>query len=133
VAGRNDRLVTVNATLQIDLFGQCGSESLGFKPYSGSGGQGDFVRAGNRSEDGKSFIVLPSTAKDGAISRIVPTLDPGTLVSTSKNDISYVVTEHGVAQLRGKSMRERSRELIRIAHPDFRPWLEEQAARLRLA
>lgn len=129
LAGRNDQLVSINATLQIDLCGQCGSESLGPKPYSGTGGQADFVRAANRSEGGKSFIVLPSTAKDGTISRIVPMLDPGTLVSTSKNDVNYVVTEYGVAQLRGKSMRERAKALIGIAHPDFRSMLERQAAR----
>jgi acyl-CoA hydrolase len=132
LAGRNDKLISVNASLQIDLFGQCGSESLGPTPYSGTGGQSDFVRAANRSEGGKSFIVLPSTAKEGAISRIVPTLQPGTVVTTSKNDVNYVVTEYGVAQLRGKSMRERARALIGIAHPDFRPALEEQAARMRL-
>lgn len=132
LAGRNDKLVSINATLQIDLFGQCGSESLGPSPYSGTGGQADFVRAANRSAGGQSFIVLPSTAKDGRISRIVPTLEPGTLVSTSKNDVNYVVTEFGVAQLRGKSMRERARALIGIAHPDFRPALEEQAGRLGL-
>jgi len=132
LAGRNDRLVTINATLQVDLFGQCGSESLGTTPYSGTGGQSDFVRAGNRSEGGKSFIVLPATAKGGTISRIVPTLEPGTLVTTSKNDVSFVVTEYGVAALRGKSMRERARELITVAHPDFRPALREQAARLHL-
>ena len=132
LAGRNDKLISVNASLQIDLFGQCGSESLGPTPYSGTGGQSDFVRAANRSEGGKSFIVLPSTAKEGAISRIVPTLQPGTVVSTSKNDVNYVVTEYGVAQLRGKSMRERARALIGIAHPNFRPALEEQAAQLRL-
>lgn len=132
LAGRNDKLVSVNATLQIDLFGQCGSESLGPTLYSGTGGQTDFVRAANRSDGGKSFIVLPSTAKDGKISRIVPTLDPGTLVTTSKNDVNYVVSEYGVAQLRGKTMRERARALISIAHPDFRPWLEEEAGRLRL-
>jgi acyl-CoA hydrolase len=132
LAGRNDKLISVNASLQIDLFGQCGSESLGPTPYSGTGGQSDFVRAANRSEGGKSFIVLPSTAKEGAISRIVPTLQPGTVVTTSKNDVNYVVTEYGVAQLRGKSMRERARALIGIAHPNFRPALEEQAARLRL-
>jgi acyl-CoA hydrolase len=131
-AGRNDNLISINATLQIDLFGQCGSESLASMPYSGTGGQADFVRAANRSRGGKSFIVLPSTAKDGAVSRIVPTLDAGTLVTTSKNDVNYVVTEYGVAQLRGKSMRERARALIGIAHPQFRPWLQEQAARLRL-
>ena len=132
LAARNDKLVSVNATLQIDLFGQCGSESLGPVPYSGTGGQTDFVRAANRSAGGKSFIVVPSTAKEGRISRIVPTLEPGTLVSTSKNDVNYVVTEYGVAQLRGKTMRERARALIGIAHPDFRGELREQAARLRL-
>jgi acyl-CoA hydrolase len=132
LAARNDKLVSVNATLQIDLFGQCGSESLGPVPYSGTGGQSDFVRAANRSAGGKSFIVLPSTAKGDTISRIVPTLEPGTLVTTSKNDVNYVVTEYGVAQLRGKTMRERARALIAIAHPDFRGELHEQAARLRL-
>jgi acyl-CoA hydrolase len=132
LAARNDKLVSVNATLQIDLFGQCGSESLGPVPYSGTGGQTDFVRAANRSTGGKSFIVLPSTAKEGRISRIVATLEPGTLVSTSKNDVNFVVTEYGVAQLRGKPMHERARALIAIAHPDFRGELQEQAARLRL-
>jgi acyl-CoA hydrolase len=132
LAARNDKLVSVNATLQVDLFGQCGSESLGPVPYSGTGGQTDFVRAANRSTGGKSFIVLPSTAKEGRISRIVATLEPGTLVSTSKNDVNFVVTEYGVAQLRGKPMHERARALIAIAHPDFRGELQEQAARLRL-
>lgn len=130
-AARNDKLIAINATLQIDLFGQCGSESLGAIPYSGTGGQSDFVRAANRSAGGKAFIVLPSTAKDDSISRIVPTLDRGTLVTTSKNDISYVATEWGVAQLRGKSMRDRARALINIAHPKFRPWLEEEFGRMR--
>ena len=101
LAGQNDNLHAINATMQIDLLGQCGSESLGFKPYSGTGGQADFVRAANRSNGGKAFIVLPSTAKDDTITRIVPTLSAGTHVTTSKNDINYVVTEHGVAQLRG--------------------------------
>ena len=132
LAGLNDNLVAINATLQIDLLGQCGSESLGPAPYSGTGGQTDFVRAANRSRGGKAFIVLPSTAKDGAISRIVPTLTPGTHLSTSKNDINYVVTEYGVAQLRGKSAKQRALELITIAHPDFRAELMEQAGRLRL-
>ena len=99
IAGRNDDLVSINGTLQVDLLGQCGSESLGSLPYSGTGGQSDFVRAANRSRGGKSFIVLPSTARDGTVSRIVATLASGTHVSTSKNDVNYVVTEHGVAQL----------------------------------
>jgi acyl-CoA hydrolase len=130
LAGRNDNLVAINATLQIDLLGQCGSESLGHLPYSGTGGQSDFVRAANRSNGGKAFIVLPSTAKNDSISRIVPMLTPGTHVSTSKNDINYVVTEFGVAQLRGKSAGQRARELIGIAHPNFRADLTEQAKRL---
>ena len=132
LAGRNDNMVTINATLQIDLLGQCGSESLGSAPYSGTGGQSDFVRAANRSRGGKAFIVLPSTARDDSISRIVPVLAPGTHVSTSKNDINYVVTEYGVAQLRGKSAKQRAQALIGIAHPDFRAELTEQARRIAL-
>jgi acyl-CoA hydrolase len=130
IAGQNDKLVSINASLQIDLLGQCGSESLAHLPYSGTGGQVDFVRAANRSRGGKSFIVLPSTAKEGSISRIVPTLSPGTHVTTSKNDINYVVTEYGVAQLRGKSAKQRAEALIGIAHPDFRGELRREAARL---
>lgn len=129
-AARNDNLVAINATLQVDLLGQCGSESLGFLPYSGTGGQSDFVRAANRSRGGKSIMVLTSTAKQGTVSRIVPTLTPGTHVTTSKNDVNYVVTEFGVAQLRGKSARERARALISIAHPDSRAGLEEAAAKM---
>ena len=132
LAGLNDNLVAINATLQIDLLGQCGSESLGHAPYSGTGGQSDFVRAANRSRGGKAFIVLPSTAKSDVISRIVPALSPGTHVSTSKNDINYVVTEYGIAQLRGKSAKQRARELIAIAHPSFRAELTEQAKGLKL-
>ena len=132
LAGLNDNLVAINATLQIDFQGQCGSESLGFAPYSGTGGQADFVRAANRSRGGKAFIVVPSTAKNDTISRIVPTLTPGTHVTTSKNDINYVVTEYGVAQLRGKSMKQRTRELIGIAHPNFRAELTEQAKAMRI-
>ena len=132
LAGQNDNLVAINATLQIDLLGQCGSESLGSVPFSGTGGQSDFVRAANRSRGGKAFIVLPSTAKDDSISRIVPVLSPGTHVSTSKNDINYVVTEYGVAQLRGKSASQRARELIGIAHPAFRAELTAQAKQMNL-
>ncbi len=132
LAGQNDKLITINATMQIDLIGQCCSESIGTKPYSGTGGQSDFVRAANRSLGGKSFIVLPSTAKDGAISRIVPTLAPGAHVSTSKNDINQVVTEFGIANLRGKTAKQRAQELINIAHPDFRGELTEAAKKMNL-
>ncbi|MBS1130601.1 MAG: Acetyl-CoA hydrolase/transferase [Proteobacteria bacterium] len=132
LAGRNDNLHAINATMQIDFLGQCGSESLGSIPYSGTGGQSDFVRAANRSNGGKAFIVLPSTAKDDTISRIVPTLSAGTHVSTSKNDINYVVTEFGVAQLRGKTAKQRTEALIGIAHPNFRGELREAAKKLKL-
>ncbi len=132
LAGQNDRLVSINASMQVDLIGQCGSESLGHTPYSGTGGQADFVRAANRSRDGKSFIVLPSTAKTNSISRIVPTLTPGTHVTTSKNDVDYVVTEHGVAQLRGKTAKQRAEALIAISHPDFRPELRDAARAMKL-
>ena len=90
------------------------------------------MRAANCSRGGKAFIVLPSTAKNDTISRIVPTLAPGTHVSTSKNDVNYVVSEYGVAQLRGKSAKQRTRELIAIAHPAFRTELTEQATRLNM-
>ena len=130
IAGLNDNLMTINASLQIDLLGQCGSESLGNIPYSGTGGQSDFVRAANRSKGGKSFIVLPSTAKNDTISRIVPTLASGTHITTSKNDVNYVVTEFGVAQLRGKSYRQRAEELIAIAHPNFRAELRKALNRM---
>ena len=132
IAARNDKLCAINATLQIDLLGQCGSESLGHLPYSGTGGQVDFVRAANRSKGGKAFIVLPSTAKDGAVSRIAPVLSPGTHVTTSKNDINYVVTEFGVAELRGKTAKQRAEALIGIAHPDFRAELRESARKMNL-
>ena len=132
IAGQNDNLHCINATMQVDFMGQCGSESLGFKPYSGTGGQSDFVRAANRSNGGKAFIVLPSTAKDDTISRIVPTLSAGTHVSTSKNDINYVVTEFGVAQLRGKTAKQRCEALIAIAHPNFRGELREAAKKMNI-
>lgn len=132
LAAKNDKLMAINATLQIDLLGQCGSESLGHVPYSGTGGQADFVRAANRSRGGKAFIVLPSTAQNDRLTRIVPTLAPGTHMSTSKNDINYVVTEYGVAQLRGKSAKQRAQEMISIAHPDFRAELTESARKMQL-
>ena len=132
LAAKNDKLVAINATLQVDLLGQCGSESLGHLPYSGTGGQVDFVRAANRSRGGKAFIVLPSTAKENSITRIVPTLTAGTHLTTSKNDVNYVVTEFGVAQLRGKTAKQRAQELIAIAHPDFRAELTAAAKQIHL-
>jgi acyl-CoA hydrolase len=133
LAGQNDHLHSINGTLQVDLIGQCGSESLGYRPYSGTGGQVDFIRAANRSQGGKAIIVVPSTAKNGTVSCIVPILTAGTQVTTGKNDVNYVVTEYGVAQLRGRTARDRARALVAIAHPDFRAELSEAAARMCLA
>jgi acyl-CoA hydrolase len=132
LAGQNDNFITINSSIEVDFLGQCSSESIGTKPYSGTGGQSDFVRAANRSKGGKSFIVLPSTAKNGEISRIMPILNPGSAVSTSKNDVNYVVTEYGVAQLRGKSAKQRAQALIAIAHPDFRAELRIAAKKMNL-
>ena len=122
----------INSTLQVDLSGQCGSQSLGYLPYSGTGGQADFVRAANRSRGGKAIIALLSTAKDGTVSRIAPVLSPGTVVSTTQYDVDYIATEYGVVQLRGKSLHQRAQLLISIAHPDFREELKSEARRMNL-
>jgi acyl-CoA hydrolase len=132
LAGKNDGLVAINGSMQVDLIGQCGSESHGALPYSGTGGQLDFVRAANRSRGGKSILVLPSTARQGSVTRIVPMLSAGTHVTTGKNEVSFVVTEYGVASLRGKSVRQRAAELISIAHPDFRQELRLAASRMNI-
>jgi acyl-CoA hydrolase len=117
---RNDNMVAINSALQIDLTGQVCSDSIGNQFYSGIGGQVDFLRGASRSKGGKAIIAISSTAKDGAISRIVPMLSPGAGVVTSRGLIRYVVTEYGVAYLHGKSIRERAKALIEIAHPKFR-------------
>jgi acyl-CoA hydrolase len=132
LACNNDNLITINASMQVDFMGQCNSESFGPVPYSGTGGQVDFVQAANRSKGGKSFIVLPSTAKSGTISRIVPMISEGSVVTTSKNDVHYVVTEYGVAKLRGKTLKQRAQELINIAHPNFREELTASARAMNL-
>lgn len=118
--GRNDRVVSINATIEVDLLGQCCSESIGHVQWSGTGGQADFVRGANISRGGKSFITTASTAKNGLVSSIVPTLKPGAAITTGKNDVDYVVTEFGVAKLRGQTARQRALNLIKVAHPDFR-------------
>ncbi|MBZ5722467.1 MAG: 4-hydroxybutyrate CoA-transferase [Acidobacteriia bacterium] len=117
---RNDKMVAINSALQIDLTGQVCSDSIGNQFYSGIGGQVDFLRGASRSKGGKPIIAISSTAKDGAISRIVPMLSPGAGVVTSRGLIRYVVTEYGVAYLFGKSIRERAKALIEIAHPKFK-------------
>jgi acyl-CoA hydrolase len=117
---RNDNMVAINSALQIDLTGQVCSDSIGNQFYSGIGGQVDFLKGASRSKGGKPIIAISSTAKSGAISRIVPMLSPGAGVVTSRGLIRYVVTEYGVAYLHGKSIRERAKALIEIAHPKFR-------------
>ncbi|RKZ05799.1 4-hydroxybutyrate CoA-transferase, partial [bacterium] len=120
VISQNDRMISINAAIQIDLTGQVCADSIGEYFYSGIGGQVDFVRGAARSKGGKPVIVLPSTAKDGTVSRIVPHLDRGAGVVTSRGDVHYIVTEYGIANLHGKNLRERALALISIAHPDFR-------------
>ncbi|MBT1074183.1 acetyl-CoA hydrolase/transferase family protein [Geobacter grbiciae] len=128
--GQNDKVVAINATIEVDLLGQCCSESLGHVQWSGTGGQADFVRGANISRGGKSFITTAATAKNGTVSSIVPTLKPGAAVTTNKNDVDYVVTEFGVAKLRGQTARQRALNLINIAHPDFREELTAEARRM---
>lgn len=122
---RNDNMVAVNSALQVDLTGQVCSDSIGNQFYSGIGGQVDFLRGASRSKGGKPIIAIPATAKRETISRIVPMLDPGAGVVTSRGLVRYVVTEYGVAYLHGKSIRERAKALIEIAHPRFRAELYE--------
>ena len=107
--------------------GQVNAEMMGSRQFSGIGGQVDFIRGASRSWGGKSIIALPSTAVKASVSRIVPRLDEGAAVSTSRNDVQYVVTEYGTADLRGKTIRQRAVALLEITHPDFRQALREQA------
>ena len=127
VAGRVKKLVSINSAIQVDLFGQVCADTMGYQQFSGVGGQVDFVRAASVSEGGKSIIAMPSTAKGGSISRITLNLTTGSCVTTSRNDVHYVVTEYGIADLRGKTIRQRALTLINIAHPDFRDDLMSQA------
>jgi acyl-CoA hydrolase len=122
--------VSINATLAVDFLGQCASETIGGRYWSSSGGQSDFARGAMYSEGGQGFVVLRSTAADGTVSRIVPQLGPGEVVTTPKNTVDRVVTEYGVAELRARTVAERTRALIAIAHPAFRDELTAAAARL---
>ncbi len=132
VIARNKNMVAINTALEIDLTGQTTAESRGQKFYSGIGGQADFMRGAVLSEGGKTILALQSTAREGSISRIVPFLQEGAGVTLTRGDLHYVITEHGIAYLHGKNIRERAMSLIAIAHPDFRPWLIEEAKRFSL-
>ena len=124
---QNDNVISINAALEVDLWGQVCAESVGTKHMSGSGGQIDYVRGACQSKGGKSFIAFSSTAKNGTISKIKPILTPGAVCTTSKNDVDCIVTEYGIARLRGRSLSERAKQLIAIAHPDFRDELTFEA------
>jgi acetyl-CoA hydrolase len=128
VIARNERMVAINSAIEVDLTGQICADSIGTKLYSGVGGQLDFIYGASRSRGGIPIIALPSKAKD--ISRIVPTLKKGAGVITTRSHVHYVVTEYGVAELYGKTIQQRAKELIRIAHPEFRDQLTRDAKEL---
>ena len=130
--GREPNLRSINATLEVDLFGQCASETLGSTYWSGSGGQADFARGAQYSRGGDGFVVLRSTTSGGRVSRIVPTLRNGAVVTTQKNTVDNVVTEHGVAELRGQTLSERAEALVAVADPVHRDWLEREARSMGL-
>lgn len=138
VIAQNRKMVSINATLQMDLMGQCASEAIGPRQFSGAGGQVDTAVGAQMAEGGKSILTVrstysvkdPLTGETTLRSRIVPTLDPGSVVTLTRNNVHFVASEYGVVNLRGMALAERARALISIAHPAFRPWLEEEYARL---
>ncbi|MDO4798922.1 MAG: acetyl-CoA hydrolase/transferase C-terminal domain-containing protein [Bacillota bacterium] len=123
---QNENMISINSCIEVDLMGQVASESIGLRQFSGTGGQVDYVRGASAAKGGKSIIAIPSTAAGGKVSRIVPFLKEGTAVTTTRNDVDYIITEYGIAHLRGKTLRERAKALVAIAHPDHRPMLEEE-------
>jgi len=132
VIAREPNFVAINATTEVDFFGQCASETVAGHYFSSSGGQYDFSRGAMYSENGQGFIVLQSTTRDGSKSKIRPTLTPGSVVTTSKNTVDKVVTEYGVAEMRGKTLRERTRALIAVADPKFQDELTQAARSMAL-
>ncbi len=120
VVMKNSKMVAINSCIQVDFMGQVVSDSIGIKQFSGVGGQVDFVRGAAMAKDGKAIIAMPSTAAKGKVSRITPFIDHGSAVTTSRNDVDYVVTEFGIAPLKGQTLQQRARNLINIAHPDFK-------------
>jgi len=132
VIARNDNMISINSTLEVDLLGQCNSESLGGFEFSGTGGQLDYVRGAFNSKGGKSIIAFYSTAHNGEVSRIVPRFEPRTVVTTPRMDTHYLATEYGVVNLKGKSTRQRALDIISLAHPRFRDDLLKEAEDMRL-
>jgi acyl-CoA hydrolase/GNAT superfamily N-acetyltransferase len=132
IIAQHENMTAINTALEIDLTGQATAESIGKLFYSGVGGQADFMRGAVLARNGKTILAMASTAENGKVTRIVPFLKEGAGVTLHRGDVHYVVTEYGIAYLRGKNVRERAMELIAIAHPDFRPWLIEEAKKLNL-
>ena len=132
VIARNERMISINAALEVDLAGQVNAESLGGFQFSGAGGQLDFVRGAYDSPEGKSILAFHSTARKGSVSRIVPVLPEGTIVTTPRSDTHFLVTEFGVVNLKGKSVKERALAIIELAHPDFRDELSRASRELHL-
>lgn len=124
---KEDNMVSINATTEVDLYGQCASETIGGTYYSSTGGQADFARGARLAKNGKGFICMYSTLKNDSMSRIKVSLATGSVVTTSKNEVDCIVTEYGIAKLHGKSLRERAEALIAIAHPKFRDELRSEA------
>lgn len=124
---KEPHIVSINATTEVDLYGQCASETVGGSYYSSTGGQADFARGVRLAKHGKGYVCMHSTAKDDTISRIKLHLTPGSVVTTSKNDVDNIVTEYGIARLHGKSLSQRAKALIQIAHPSFREELTFEA------
>ena len=132
VIGQNDNMACINSAVEVDFYGQVCAESSGSYHISGSGGQPDYIRGALQSKGGKSFIAFESTAKEGTVSKINPTLKTGAIVTSSKNEVDYVVTEYGIARLRGKTIGQRAKALISIAHPKFREEMTWQAKKMNL-
>jgi len=130
VIGLNDNMVSINSALCVDLLGQAAADMMGARQYSGVGGQVEFVRGCRVSKGGRSIIALAAASSDGTISRIVPALAQGQAVTTSRNDIDYVITDYGIAHLRGRTVKDRARMLVEIAAPQFRDWLLEEFTRI---
>lgn len=126
IVAQNDNIVCINSCVQVDMMGQVCSEAVGPKQISAVGGQVDFVRGASMAKNGISIMAMGSTAAHGKISKIVPNLDPGAPVTTSRYDVDYIVTEYGIARLRGKTLKERAEALIKITHPDFRQTLIDE-------
>lgn len=129
IIAQNYKMVSINSALEVDLTGQCCAESIGPRLFSGTGGHKEFIIGAQKSPGGKSIIAFYSTTRDDTVSKIVPWLESGTVVTTSRVDVDYIITEYGVASLRGRSIKERVRELVNIAHPNFRDYLKSESNR----